>query len=221
MFFIAFGAQRSIACTFTILAFIGVVGLTTLTLCGRGRKRPRWSMNSLCLLAQLAIELVLLKTLRSWNCSFTIVACARISIALQIALLSLDFTSKRMQPKTPPQHSSKELVSALDKSVTWWVGQVIWKGDSAALAQSDLFPLDSNLKSGRLRDRIVLDWDERKDFRLHLHLSLPSYRRQVGPESVIAVTHAVHAEAISLDCAATTCLDRCPVCPDVSNLCGG
>jgi hypothetical protein len=71
---------------------------------------------------------------------------------MQLALLVFESTSKRAHL------TSSAGVS--DRSTTWWLNQLFWKGSDTIPTQSDLFPLDNKIESARLRDRVVLAWDE-------------------------------------------------------------
>jgi hypothetical protein len=77
-------------------------------------------------------------------------------------LLQYRFQKKMstLQLKYHIQNSVENLVGFFDMGILWWLSHLFWSGRGVALVQSNLYELERDLKSNRLRDRVALSWDE-------------------------------------------------------------
>jgi ATP-binding cassette, subfamily C (CFTR/MRP), member 1 len=142
------------------MAFAGAIILTVLVLFEHNRSKRPSSIISVYLLALTVADSWVLRTLKLRYYAPVVVRISWTSIFMQLAWLALESTSRRAQLRNPGGYGLEETTGIFDCSAIWWLNRLFWKGNRSVLSQSDLFPLDSELKSQRLRDRVVLAWDE-------------------------------------------------------------
>jgi hypothetical protein len=150
--------QYSIAAASVALA--GAIILNVLVLLEHNRSKRLSSIISVHLLAQTVADSWIFRTLKVPDYAPVVVRISWASIFTQLALLALESTSRRAQLRNPADYGLEETTGIFDGGPIWWLNKLFWKGNRSVLRQSDLFPLDSELKSQRLRDRAVLAWDE-------------------------------------------------------------
>jgi ATP-binding cassette subfamily C (CFTR/MRP) protein 1 len=155
------------------VTFAGTIGLVVLVFLEHSRSKRPSSIISVHLLAQIVAESCILRTLELRSYAPALVKTTWASIFLQLAMLALESTSKRSYLKNPGEYGVEETAGIFDRSVVWWLNRLFWRGNRGVLNQSDLFQLDSDLKSQRLREGIVLDWDQSRISSLYRCLSLP------------------------------------------------
>jgi hypothetical protein len=85
------------------------------------------------------------------------------SLACQIALLIVESTPKKSYLK-PADHEfgPEELAGIFSRSIFWWLTPMLFLGNRKILKLSDLYPLDRNLRSKPLQERIVIEWEKRR-----------------------------------------------------------
>ena len=182
------------------MTLAGTIGLTALVLLEHKRSRRPSSTISVHLLAQIVAESCILRTLQLRKYAPAITRVTWASIFLQLVLLLLESTSKRSHLKQPGEYGVQETAGIFDRSVLWWLNGLFWLANRRVLNQSDLFQLDSNLKSRRLSDRVVLNWDESTFSNLRLCLILPTCR-QIS-QAFCAIYHFLfNTGSIPSDCA--------------------
>jgi ATP-binding cassette, subfamily C (CFTR/MRP), member 1 len=142
------------------VALVGAILLTALVVLEHNRSKRPSSIISVYLLAQIIADACVLRTLELRHYAPNLVKTSWASIFIQLALLALESSSKRSHLKTPAEYGVEEIAGIIDRSVVWWLNKLFWQGNRQVLKQSDLFRLNSNLRSEYLRDRIVLHWDE-------------------------------------------------------------
>jgi ATP-binding cassette, subfamily C (CFTR/MRP), member 1 len=144
------------------ITLAGAIGLTALVLLEHARSNRPSTIISIYLLTQVMADSVVVRTLKLRSHSSPIINATWASICFQLALLILESTTKRSHLNNPTQYGVEETSGILDRSIVGWLNTLFWRGKRHVLIQSDLFQLDSGLRSGRLRDRIVLTWDHCK-----------------------------------------------------------
>jgi ATP-binding cassette subfamily C (CFTR/MRP) protein 1 len=84
------------------------------------------------------------------------------SLACNLALLIVESTSKKSYLK-PADHEfgPEELAGIFSRSIFWWLTPILFLGNRKILKLADLYPLDRNLRSKPLQERIVIEWEKR------------------------------------------------------------
>lgn len=144
------------------LSFSGAIVLTVLVLLEHARSERPSTIISTYLLAQVMADSVVLRTLKLRYSSTPIITALWASVFFQLILLVLESTNKRTHLRNPKEYGVEETSGILDRSVVWWLNRLFLRGRRHVLHQSELFQLDHSLRSGRLRDRILLSWDHSK-----------------------------------------------------------
>lgn len=140
------------------LTLAGAVGILFLTIAEHERSVRPSSLISVYLLARIAADAVILRTLGLRGYIHTAIGPMSASVGVQIVLLILESCSKRTLLKDQT-HGAEETAGVFARSVLWWLNGLLWRGSQRVLEQSSLFELDSGLRSERLGDRILLRWD--------------------------------------------------------------
>jgi ATP-binding cassette subfamily C (CFTR/MRP) protein 1 len=85
-----------------------------------------------------------------------------LSLACNLALLIVESSPKKLYLK-PADHEfgPEELAGIFSRSIFWWLTPILFLGNRKILKLSDLYPLDRNLRSKPLQERIVIEWEKR------------------------------------------------------------
>jgi ATP-binding cassette, subfamily C (CFTR/MRP), member 1 len=144
------------------MTLAGAIVLTVLVPLEHHRSKRPSSIISVYLIAQIVADSYVLRTLklRHYPYAPVFVGTSWANIFTQLALLALESTSKRSNLKSPVDDGLKEITGIFDRNTVWWLTKLFWKGNRSVLSQSDLLPLDGELKTQRLRDQVVLVWDK-------------------------------------------------------------
>jgi ATP-binding cassette subfamily C (CFTR/MRP) protein 1 len=142
------------------VALAGAIILTVLVLLEHNRSKRPSSIISVYLIAQIVADSYVLRTLKLRHYAPVLVGTSWANIFTQLALLALESTSKSFNLKSPVDDGLKEITGIFNRNTVWWLTKLFWKGNRSVLNQSNLLPLDDELKTQRLRDRIVLEWDK-------------------------------------------------------------
>ncbi|KAF2434166.1 hypothetical protein EJ08DRAFT_730870 [Tothia fuscella] len=156
--------QYSLAAT--LVAIAGAILFPTVVLLKSPGPRRSTNFLSGYLIVQIVADSWLLRTVERNRHTVTLVGANWASVFMQLALLVFEATGKRA-------HLTSSL-DVTDRSTIQWLNRLFWKGSDTVLSQSDLLPLDDKLKSGRLRDRIVLAWDKSKTVKNSVLLTILS-----------------------------------------------
>jgi ATP-binding cassette, subfamily C (CFTR/MRP), member 1 len=84
------------------------------------------------------------------------------SLACNLALLLVESSSKKSYLKPADyEYGPEELAGIFSRSVFWWLTPILFLGNRKILKLSDLYPLDRNLRSKPLQERIIIEWEKR------------------------------------------------------------
>ena len=82
------------------------------------------------------------------------------SVGTKAILLVLESVSKVRTLKLGVDYSPEETSGIFNRSLLWWLNELLWKGYNGVLKQKDLFPLNEELRTAKLRDRMIECWAE-------------------------------------------------------------
>jgi ATP-binding cassette subfamily C (CFTR/MRP) protein 1 len=82
--------------------------------------------------------------------------------ACNFVLLIIESLPKKSYLK-PGDHEygPEELAGIFSRSIFWWLTPILFLGNRKILKLADLYPLDRNLRSKPLQERIVIEWEKR------------------------------------------------------------
>lgn len=84
------------------------------------------------------------------------------SLGLCVLLFMFEVQTKRRFLREPFKHFSPEATSGfLDWNLLVWLNGLLHEGFRKVLNYKDLSPIDESLRSGPIRERILLEWDRR------------------------------------------------------------
>jgi ATP-binding cassette subfamily C (CFTR/MRP) protein 1 len=121
------------------------------------------------LLASVVSAAVRTRTLFLRGYEPTISRLAASSLACNLALLIVESWSKKSYLKPADrEYGPEELAGIFSRSVFWWLTPILFLGNRKILKLSDLYPLDRNLRSKPLQERIVIEWEKRTLSRFYI-----------------------------------------------------
>ncbi|KAF2668989.1 P-loop containing nucleoside triphosphate hydrolase protein [Microthyrium microscopicum] len=144
------------------VALVGAIGTVALVTLEHIRSKRPSSAVLVYLFTQIMVESCVLRTLKLRNFGLAITTVSWVSIFAQLLLLALESVTKRSHLKESSKYGIEETAGIFDRSVVWWLNRLFWRGSHHVLKQSDLFQLDSSLKSQRLQNKILFSWDKKK-----------------------------------------------------------
>jgi ATP-binding cassette subfamily C (CFTR/MRP) protein 1 len=91
------------------------------------------------------------------------------NLACNLALLIVESWPKKSYLK-PADHEfgPEELAGIFSRSIFWWLTPILFLGNRKILKLADLYPLDRNLRSKPLQERIVIEWEKRMSPKLEI-----------------------------------------------------
>jgi hypothetical protein len=147
---------------FAAIQFISALAVLFLVAFEHQRIVHPASLLWLYLLASVVSDAVQTRTLFIRGYVPIIARLVASSLACNLALLLVESSSKKSYLK-PADHEfgPEELAGVFSRSVFWWLTPILFLGNRKILNLSDLYPLDRNLRSKPLQERIVIEWEKR------------------------------------------------------------
>jgi ATP-binding cassette subfamily C (CFTR/MRP) protein 1 len=145
------------------LSVVNALALGQLSYLEHTRALQPSTLITLYLLLSLLFDAAQARTLYLRANSNVLAAVFTASIALKLAMLSLEAQSKRPSLKQSYRNYAREALSGIfNRSFFWWLNPLFIGGFSKVLTLEDLATIDESLASEPLRDRIQMIWDARK-----------------------------------------------------------
>ncbi|EED13629.1 ATP-binding cassette transporter, putative [Talaromyces stipitatus ATCC 10500] len=122
------------------------------------------SLLNTYLLFTLLFDLVQVRTLWLQGIQTTSIPAAyTAAVALKTVFLLLEMLGKRRYLKPayrdlPPESTS----GVINRSVMWWINDLLWRGFRSLLTLQDLYSLDEDLNSAELGDKVQSIWHRRE-----------------------------------------------------------
>ncbi|KAL5046465.1 hypothetical protein BDW71DRAFT_181773 [Aspergillus fruticulosus] len=83
-----------------------------------------------------------------------------IGTAMKAGMLGVEMVGKRSMLQSPYRDWSPETLGGIiNRSVFWWLNDLLRKGSATVLHLSDLYPLDPSLESARLQSSLKAAWE--------------------------------------------------------------
>jgi hypothetical protein len=145
-----------------VLSVISITAIVLLMALEYKKTARPSSLTSIYLLVAIIADLITLRTiiLRGYSSYLTGVLSG--IIVGKLALLVLESWSKKKYLKpTETEYGPEETMGILG-SVFWWLNSFFLNGNKHLLSSKDLFPLDQELHSGQLLDKIKDSWEKSK-----------------------------------------------------------
>ncbi|QGA17136.1 hypothetical protein EYB26_004806 [Talaromyces marneffei] len=142
------------------LTFVCTVGLSVLSHLEHIRSiRPSAILNGYLLLT-LIFDIARLRTLFTTNASRSIAGCFASMVGVKVMVLLAEATEKRGILLEPYQNLSPEETSGIySRSLFFWLNWLMTTGFRRLLQNDDLYPIDREMSSRVLRDRMQQAWN--------------------------------------------------------------
>lgn len=141
----------AVAASLGVLVFVAIQHTKTI--------RPS-SLISLYLLAIILVGGIELRTLLLRGNMPLMTKIVAASVVNKTTILILESTQKERILKLGVKYSPEETSGIFNRSLLWWLNPLFSKGYMGILKQEDLFPLDQELNSANLRDRMISCWEK-------------------------------------------------------------
>jgi ATP-binding cassette, subfamily C (CFTR/MRP), member 1 len=144
------------------IEFVGAFAIVILVTFEHQRIVHPSSLLCIYLLASVVSAAVRTRTLFIREYVPVLSRLAASSLACNLALLIVESWPKKSYLK-PADHEfgPEELAGIFSRSIFWWLTPILFLGNRKILKLSDLYPLDRNLRSKPLQERIVIEWEKR------------------------------------------------------------
>jgi hypothetical protein len=149
------------AVTAGVIELLGAVALSILVVLEHMRSIQPSTVTVVYLLSTIVGDSVQLRTLLLRGYSPTLLHLLSSLLAFKVVLLIAEAWPKRRYLRSASiDYSPEETTGILTRSVFWWLNSLFWHGSKDLLSSEDLFPLDQQLQSARLRDLAISAWEK-------------------------------------------------------------
>lgn len=151
------------------LDLAGAIAVSVLVVMEHMRSIRPSTITAVYLLSTIIGNSVQLRTLWLRGYASTLSQLLSAVLAFKVSLLVADAWPKQKYLRAVPTgYGPEETSSILTRSVFWWLNSLFWHGSKNVLSSEDLFPLDQQLRSSRLRDLAVLSWKKSRPRHLNM-----------------------------------------------------
>lgn len=145
-----------------VLSFIDALAIFQLSYVEHTRSVRPSALLNVYLLLSLIFDIAQARTLYLRRDDSVIAAVFTIGIGIKLALLILEAQGKRPFLKAPYRDYPPEATSGIiNQSLLWWLNSLFFGGFQKLLSADDLYMIDNELSSERLRNNIQVVWNER------------------------------------------------------------
>lgn len=155
--------QTKVTIPLAAINLVVALQLVTLSWMEDARSVKPSSLLNTYLLFTLLFDVVQVRTLWLQDIRTTSIPAAyTAAVALKTVFLLLEILEKRRYLKPgfrdlPPESTS----GVINRSVMWWINDLLWRGFHSLLTLQDLYSLDEDLNSAELGDKVQSTWQHR------------------------------------------------------------